>query len=140
MRIRGESIVIDTSAIIAILQGEDDAPALADAISRAGYRLLSAVSQVEASVVCIARRRSAAEVDAFIERAAIEIVPVTSAHAELAIEGFKRFGKGRHAAALNFGDCFSYALARATGHPLLYKGHDFVLTDVVSVAPRVTPR
>lgn len=124
------SIVIDTSALIAILQGERDAEVLAEVIESARYRLMSAASVVEASVVSLVRRKSALEVELFLDRAAVDIVPVTAAHVRIATEGFARFGKGRHAAGLNFGDCFSYALARATGYPLLFTGDDFARTDV----------
>jgi ribonuclease VapC len=74
------------------------------------------------------------DLDQFVRDAGIEVVPVTEDHARLAREGFARFGKGRHAAGLNFGDCFSYALAKASGHPLLFKGNDFSHTDVKVVA------
>lgn len=127
------SVVIDTSAVIAILQGEAQAPAVANAIAAASCRMMSAASAIEAAVVAIARRGSALEVERLIERAGIEIVPVTAAHVRLAGEGYRRFGKGRHAAGLNFGDCFSYALARATGQPLLFTGNDFSKTDLAAV-------
>ena len=72
------------------------------------------------------------ELDLFIERAAIELVPVSIEHAQAARRAWRRFGKGNHSAGLNFGDCFAYALAEVTGEPLLYKGEDFALTDVES--------
>lgn len=127
------SVVIDTSALVAILPGEEQAPAVARAIAAASCRMMSAASAIEATVVAIARRGSALGVEHLIERAGIEVVPVTAAHVRLASEGHRRFGKGRQAAGLNFGDCFSYALARATGHPLLFTGNEFAKTVLAAV-------
>jgi ribonuclease VapC len=95
-------------------------------------RLLSAVSRVECTCVIEGRKRDAgrAELDLFLREAAIEIAPVTADQAEIACEAFRRFGRGRHPAGLNIGDTFAYALAKATGEPLLYKGADFSRTDV----------
>ena len=127
------TVVIDTSAVIAILQGEPSAAMLARTIAAAGHRLMSSAGAVEASVVALARRRSAEEVERFIDRAEIEIVPVSAAHVRAAVDGFLRYGKGRHPAGLNFGDCFSYALARVSGHGLLFIGDDFSKTDIAAV-------
>jgi ribonuclease VapC len=125
-------MVVDTSALAAILLGEADASAFAAAIEGATIRLMSAVTRVELSFVIEGKKGEAgrADLDRFLERADIEIVSVTPQHATLAVEAFRRFGKGRHRAGLNIGDCFSYALAVATGHPLLFKGDDFIHTDV----------
>jgi len=125
-------VILDTSAVIAILRAEPEASAMAEAMSSAGARAISAVSYVEAAVVIdsshdpIASRRF----DDFFREAEIVIEPVTFRQAKIAREAYRDFGKGRHRAGLNFGDCFSYALAKATGKPLLFKGNDFSHTDV----------
>ncbi len=129
-------MVIDTSAILSILEQEADARAHAEAIAADPVRLVSAATVVEAGIVMTARhgRRGAEDLDLLLRDGGIEIVPITATHARLAREGFARFGKGRHAAALNYGDCFSYALARAARQPLLCKGDDFSRTDVEVVS------
>jgi ribonuclease VapC len=125
-------VILDTSAVIAILRAEPEASAMAEAMSSAGARGISAVSYVEAAVVIdsshdpIASRRF----DDFFREAEVVIEPVTFRQAKIAREAYRDFGKGRHRAGLNFGDCFSYALAKATGKPLLFKGNDFSHTDV----------
>ncbi|MGZ8322858.1 MAG: type II toxin-antitoxin system VapC family toxin [Rhodoplanes sp.] len=127
-------MIIDTSAIIAILRDEPEATACARAIEHADRRRLSAASFVEAAVVIDASRDPVASrrFDELLREAAIVIEPVTEAQARIAREAFRDFGKGSgHPAKLNFGDCFAYALARATGEPLLFKGDDFSRTDVV---------
>jgi ribonuclease VapC len=127
-------VIIDTSAIIAILRDEPEATACARAIEHADRRRLSAASFVEAAVVIDASRDPVASrrFDELLREAAIVIEPVTEAQARIAREAFRDFGKGSgHPAKLNFGDCFAYALARATGEPLLFKGDDFSRTDVV---------
>lgn len=126
-------MVVDTSAIIAILLQEDDAPHYAGAIADADLVVISAASYVELSIVALSRgARGRVELDGTLADAGIEIVPVTIDQARLAADAYDRFGKGRHAAALNFGDCFAYALARSRGEPLLFKGADFAQTDVVA--------
>ena len=127
-------IVIDTSAIIAILREEVDARPFAEIIAEADRCFLSAVGLFEAAMAMIGRGppELANGLDAFVGQTGIEIVPIDR---ELAIESrvaFIRFGRGRHPARLNFGDCVSYALAQARSLPLLYKGEDFAKTDVVS--------
>ncbi len=127
-------MIIDTSAIIAILRDKPEATACARAIEHADRRRLSAASFVEAAVVIDASRDPVASrrFDELLREAAIVIEPVTEAQARIAREAFRDFGKGSgHPAKLNFGDCFAYALARATGEPLLFKGDDFSRTDVV---------
>ena len=125
-------MILDTSAVIAILRAEPEASAMAEAMSSAGARGISAVSYVEAAAVIdsshdpIASRRF----DDFFREAEVVIEPVTFRQAKIAREAYRDFGKGRHRAGLNFGDCFSYALAKATGKPLLFKGNDFSHTDV----------
>jgi|SRR5215472_10253050 len=125
-------MVIDTSALAAVLLGETDAEEIMLAIEGAPIRLMSAVTRVELSFVIEGKKGDAGRIDLerFLERGHIEVVSVTAQHAHLAVDAFRRFGKGRHRAGLNIGDCFSYALAAATGHPLLFKGHDFLQTDV----------
>ena len=127
-------IVIDTSAIVAILKGEVEAEAFAAAITEAERCFMSAVTLFEASMVVIGRgaAEGADALDALIARRRIELVSFDAALALASREAFVRFGKGRHPAGLNFGDCISYALAKTRGLPLLYKGGDFAKTDVVS--------
>jgi ribonuclease VapC len=134
-------IVIDTSAIIAILREEPEAEFFAEIIIDQDRCLLSAIGLFEASMVMIGRGppELADGLDTLVERTGIEVVPVDR---QLAIDSraaFVRFGKGRHPASLNLGDCISYALARARGLPLLYKGEDFAKTDVISAVRRNIP-
>jgi len=125
-------MVIDSSAIVAILLGEAEAERLAAAIEAGSPRLLSAASLVEASIVIETRKGEAGgrELDLFLYRAALEVVPVDQRQAEIARGAWREYGKGRHAAGLNYGDCFAYALAKATGSALLFKGNDFSQTDI----------
>jgi ribonuclease VapC len=125
-------VVIDTSAVIAILRMESEAARLAEAIEADASRLMSAATLVETGLVIESRYGAAGgrELDVLIAKAALSIEPVTAEQADVAREAWRRYGKGRHSAALNFGDCFSYALAKATGEPLLFKGSDFTQTDV----------
>ena len=125
-------MILDTSAVIAILRNEEDAPAVAHAIDRADTCRMSAVNYVEAAVVIdsggsvISRLRF----DDFFREAPIVIESVTAKQAEIARNAYRDFGKGHHKAGLNFGDCFAYALAKETGEPLLFKGRDFGYTDI----------
>ena len=127
-------MVIDTSAIVAILLNEPEAGRFTQALEQATVRQMSPVSRVELSMVIEGRNGEPGRVD--LERllawAEIDIIPVSSRHADIAVAAFRRYGKGRHRAALNIGDCFSYALASATGLPLLFKGADFAATDIVA--------
>jgi ribonuclease VapC len=125
-------MVIDSSAILAILLDEPGAESFAEAIEQASPRLLSAASLLEISMVIETRKGEAGgrELDLFIYRAGIEIVPVDAEQAEIARAGWRIYGKGRHPAGLNYGDCFAYALAKISDAPLLFKGDDFGLTDV----------
>jgi ribonuclease VapC len=128
-------MVIDTSAVMAILLGEPEEHAFRGAIKAASNRLLSASSRVEVGIVALGRggEPGLELAQALVETLTLDVVPVSAEHARLAIDAFRRFGKGRHPAGLNFGDCFAYALARATGEPLLFKGGDFPQTDIERV-------
>jgi ribonuclease VapC len=129
-------MVIDASAIIAILFDEPERVRFAAAMEAAALRLLSAVTLVETTMVVECRKgpRAVRLVDRFVEEGEVEVLPVTIEQAQLACGAFRAFGKGRHAAGLNLGDCFAYALAKASGEPLLFKGNDFAKTDVVPAA------
>jgi ribonuclease VapC len=128
-------MVIDTSALIAILLNEPEAVRFADALASDVRRLLSAASALETGIVIEARKGSAGgrELDLLLHRARIEVVPLTVSHVEIARDARRRFGRGNHPAGLNFGDCCAYALAQSSGEPLLFKGQDFAGTDIRSV-------
>jgi ribonuclease VapC len=128
-------MVIDTSAIIAVLLNEADAAHIAQAIESSSQRLLSAANLLEASIVIESRKGEAGgrELDLLLYRAAIEIVAVDQDQAETARIAWRHFGKGRHSAGLNYGDCFAYALARTRQLPLLFQGDDFSRTDIDGV-------
>lgn len=125
-------MIVDTSAMIAVLRGEEDAVRYAECLTDAPALRMAATTWFETAVVVEGRFGPdvAADFDALVARAEIEVVPVTPAMAETAREAWRRFGKGRHPAGLNFGDCFAYALAKERGEPLLFKGEDFARTDV----------
>lgn len=128
-------MVIDTSALTAILRNEPERSRFVEAIKASDARMMSTASLVEASIV-IERRHGAEgvrELDQFFTTAGIDLIAVDAEQANIARRGFTRFGKGRHRAGLNYGDCFSYALAIAFGEPLLFKGDDFGHTDVEPV-------
>ena|SRR5580693_2155422 len=125
-------MVIDTSALAAIFFAEPERQRFLNAITSAENRLLSAASMLETGIVLESRQGEAAgrEFDLFVVRANLQIVSVDAEQAELARSAWRRYGKGRHPAALNYGDCFSYALAKSSDEPLLAKGTDFALTDI----------
>ncbi|WP_027556173.1 type II toxin-antitoxin system VapC family toxin [Bradyrhizobium sp. Cp5.3] len=125
-------MVIDTSAIVAIAFNEPEAKSFRERVADDPVRLISAATVLEAAMVIETRLGEAggAELDLWLHKADVEIVAVTADHADQARRAWRRYGKGRHSAGLNFGDCFSYALAALTGEPLLFKGNDFVQTDV----------
>jgi len=125
-------MVIDTSALLAIFLAEPERKPFLEQITQAEKRLISAVSAFETGIVLEARRGEAAgrEFDLFLGRANLEVVPVDAEQVEIARAAWRRYGKGRHPAALNFGDCFAYALAKTSGEPLLAKGLDFARTDI----------
>jgi len=130
-------MIIDTSALVAILRDEPEARRFAEAIETARERRISAATYVEVGAVIDGGRDPVASrlVDSLLAAAGIVIEPVTEAQSRIAREAYRDFGKGSgHAAGLNFGDCFAYALATATGEPLLFKGDDFSHTDVVAAA------
>lgn len=127
------TVVVDTSAVLAVLLGEPDASRYADALSRnIGDLHMSAVSLVETRIVLESRKGpdAAADLETLIARVSIRVEAVTADQADRAWGAWRRFGKGRHPARLNLGDCFSYALVRALRGNLLYKGDDFSQTDV----------
>lgn len=128
-------MVIDTSAIVAILFDEPERSALTSAIEQADTRYMTTATFVEASIVVEARHGTDGlrELDLLVERAEIELIAVDPTQAREARRAWSRFGKGRHPAALNYGDCFSYALATTESRPLLCKGDDFARTDVTVV-------
>lgn len=130
-------MIIDSSAVLAILFREEGYEAFEVAIADAPSCSISAASLVEVSMVVGSRDefRALRQFDTLLREAGISVEPVTEVQALLAREGFLDYGKGRHAAALNLGDCFSYALAKATGEPLLFKGEDFRKTDVEPALP-----
>ena len=125
-------MVIDPSAIAAILLNEQEAEIFEDKIAVDPVRKLSAAGLVEIAMVIEGRLGDlgGALLDLWLHKAGIDIVPVDAAQAQAARRAWRRYGKGRHPAGLNFGDCFSYALAKTSGEPLLFKGDDFALTDV----------
>lgn len=130
-------MVIDTSAIVAIMFDEPDHRRYDEAIEAAQRRLISAVTRVELSFVVEGRKGEAGRerLERFFRLTGTEIVAVTPAQAEIAIEAFRRFGRGRHRAGLNIGDCFSYALAMASDDALLFKGDDFIHTNIRPALP-----
>ncbi len=126
-------MVIDASALVAILKGESEAKSFADAIVQAPARRLSPVNWFETAIAAQkGGERDFQTLLALIKDAEIGVVPVDAQQMRIAYEAWCLFGKGNHPAKLNMGDCFAYALARQTGEPLLYKGNDFSKTDVIS--------
>jgi ribonuclease VapC len=128
-------MVMDTSALLAVLLDETEAVVFAAAIANDTRRLLSAVSALEASIVIEARKGPDGrhELDLLLHRIGAIIVPFNQAQFEIARDAWTRFGKGNHPAGLNFGDCCSYALSKTSNEPLLFKGNDFSQTDVAKV-------
>jgi ribonuclease VapC len=132
-------VIVDASALIAVLRDEDDAERIIDVLAASSETRMSAASWLETAIVVdgnadpVLSRRF----DDLIAATGIALEPVTADQVRLARQAYRDFGKGRHPAGLNFGDCFSYALARLTGEPLLFKGEDFAKTDVAR--PGVAP-
>lgn len=125
-------MVLDTSALLALLLDEPEAETLRAAIDEDEARFVSAATLLETAVVIEARKGEAGgrELDLLLHRADVVIVPVDAEHVAEARRAWRRFGRGRHPAALNFGDVFAYALARVSDEPLLFKGDDFARTDI----------
>jgi ribonuclease VapC len=128
-------MVVDPSVVVAIFLEEPDAEDFSLALRRAGVRRMSTASLFEAGIVLDQRaglepEEPNDELRALLQRVGIELVPFTERHAQIARVAYRRYGKGRHPAGLNFGDCMSYALAKSLDEPLLFKGTDFSLTDV----------
>jgi ribonuclease VapC len=125
-------MVIDTSAVLAILLDEPERRRFDEVIEFHARRLISAGTLLESAIVIESRRGEIGRraLDAFLRESQFEIVPVDSDQVAIARAGFRKYGKGRHRASLNFGDCFAYALAKATGEPLLFKGSDFERTEI----------
>jgi ribonuclease VapC len=135
------AVVVDTSAAVAVVLSEPGSNDLVNCLESAVARLMSAANRVELGIV-IEARLGPAGVDAisrFLRDADIEVVDVDSDAADRALSAWRRYGKGRHRAALNFGDCFAYALAERTGLPLLCTGDDFSSTDLEVIRPRCQP-
>lgn len=128
-------MVLDTSAVMAVLAAEPSAGRLIAAIEADRVRLISAATVVEVSLVLLGRYGEGGDLlfDQFLQRIEAEVVPVDAHQVALARDATRRFGRGRHAAALNYGDCFSYALAAARREPLLCVGDDFRRTNLVVV-------
>lgn len=127
-------MVLDTSALVAVLFDEPERHEFVRTIAAARRRLISSATLVESSIVVESRRGEVAgrELDLFLHRALVQTVAVDEEQAQLARVAWRRYGKGRHPAGLNFGDVFAYALARASGEELLFKGDDFAQTDIVA--------
>ena len=125
-------MIVDTSALVAVLYGEPEARDFVERIRAADVCRISVANHVELSMVVENQlgANGTRQVDAFLRRAGVVVEPVTLEQGDLARQAFLDFGKGRHRAGLNFGDCFAYALSRATGEALLFKGDDFALTDI----------
>jgi ribonuclease VapC len=128
-------VVVDTSALVALLSMEPEARRIAAALESDPNRLISAATLVEAGIVIESRYgpAGARELDLLLAKAGFALEPVTAEQADVAREAWRRFGKGRHSAGLNYGDCFSYALAKVKGESLLFKGEDFPHTDIAAV-------
>ncbi len=128
-------MVIDTSALVAILFGESEASIFSKAIADDTRKLISAFNALETGIVVEAKKGEAGgrEFDLLLHRAQIEIVAVNADQVEIAMAAWRKYGKGNHPAGLNIGDCCAYALARYSGEPLLFKGNDFSQTDIQAV-------
>jgi ribonuclease VapC len=134
-------MVIDTSAVLAILLSEPERDAVIDALAEDAVRLMSAVNVLEAAIVIEARKRESGgrEFDLLLHQVKVDVVPFTQEHMEEARNAWRRYGKGNHPAGLNFCDCCAYALSRVSGEPLLFKGDDFENTDVSPALPHQVP-
>jgi ribonuclease VapC len=135
-------MVIDSSELFAIVFDEPEAAQFRNAVSRATIRIVSVASVLEANMVVEGRlgERAGEELDRALLEGDIKVVPVTIEQLGVARNAFRQYGKGRHKAGLNFGDCFSYALSKVSGEALLYKGNDFALTDLGVTSPPPSPQ
>jgi ribonuclease VapC len=129
-------MIIDSSALVAILRNEPDAERMTRSIAGAATRVVSAGNLLEAGIVIEAKLgdQGARDLDLYLLKLGIEVVPFTPRQADLARKAYRRFGKGRDPAGLNFGDCVAYALAKESGEPLLFKGNDFSRTDIAAAS------
>jgi ribonuclease VapC len=125
-------MVVDTSAVIAILFGEPESVPFVRALTKDPKIMICSFNALESAIVVEARKGEPGgrELDLFLYRARFDIIPFNSDQAELALKAWRKFGKGNHPAGLNIGDCCAYALAKYSGEPLLFKGHDFSHTDI----------
>jgi ribonuclease VapC len=125
-------MVLDTSVIVAIIGEEAGAQQLFGKVKESPVKAVGAPTLVEAGMVLTSKLQDRARpiIDEFLRRTGVEVVPFTDEHYRVAVSAFQRYGKGRHPAALNFGDCLSYAVARLSGMPLLFTGDDFSKTDI----------
>ena len=125
-------MVVDTSALVAILKVEPDASTLLRRLGNSGANRIATATLLEAQMVVISQLGEAGvpELELLVNRAQIQVLPFNADHMRWALHGWRHYGKGRHRAALNLGDCFSYGLAKAMDAPLLFKGEDFQYTDV----------
>src|SRR5205085_367092 len=125
-----DEVVVDSSVFIAAIREEPDAPRLIQAPRLARRRLMSAGNYLESAMVAEGRHGGRSQLESWLAREAVTVVPVDLGLARIAADAFARFGKGHHPAGLNYGDCFAYALAKSLDAPLLFKGGDFSKTDV----------
>lgn len=127
-------MVIDTSALVAMLSGEPEAESYEAAVEADPVRLMSTASLLETAIVIESRygELGGRELDLWLHRAKVDLVPVDADQVEIARIAYRRFGEGRHPAGLNYGDCFAYALAQVSGETLLFKGDDFTQSDVAA--------
>ena len=125
-------MVVDTSAVIAILSGEPETESFIRALADDSKIMISAFNALESAIVIEAKKGEAGgrELDLLLHRARIEVIPLNNDQAELALSAWRKYGKGNHSAGLNIGDCCAYALAKYSGEPLLFKGKDFSQTDI----------
>jgi len=125
-------MVVDTSAVMAILLGEPETESFVRALADDPKRMISAFNALESAIVIEAKKGEAGgrELDLFMHRARIEVIALNSDQVELALRVWRKYGKGNHHAGLNIGDCCAYALAKYSGEPLLFKGKDFSQTDI----------
>ena len=131
-----DTVVLDTSALMAVLLGEPESAACAAVLGSEARLLISAGTLAEALIVA-SNRRIGTEMAALVAEGGVEVVPVTAATAARVAEAYAAWGRGHHPAGLNFGDCFAYALARETSFPLLYVGQDFARTDVAAAVRKL---